>query len=121
MKLYSCKVRIGGNVLNEVRKENATAAEIVLMRAIHGDDAVLEIEATGKVDRSDADERSRLLEAQFDTEVMGRVFGHSALGLPQEIAGVKDNIPGDGDAPIRRRAARAAALPAEEADAPASE
>jgi hypothetical protein len=114
VKLYDCKVRLGGNVVNEVRKDKVTAAEVILMRAIHGDDAVIEIVEVGEDKRSDAEERERLAAALYDGEMLGKVFGISAIPLPREVPGVaaaKKVVPVvDVDTPVRRtgRPAKAA-------------
>lgn len=48
MKLYSCKVRVGGALGMEVRKSGVTAAEIMLMREDHGgDDTVIDVVEIG--------------------------------------------------------------------------
>lgn len=80
MKLYSVKINLGGSLINQVRKgqpveilddkgnktgktkiEGAvTAAEIVLLRAIHGDEHVNDIQHVANVNRSDRAERARL-------------------------------------------------------------
>lgn len=60
MKLYSCKVRLGGSVLNEVRKTDVTKAEISILRALHGTDAVSEVLPNGSVARDADEERTRL-------------------------------------------------------------
>ena len=114
MKLYDCKVRLGGNVINEVRKEKVTAPEVILLRAVHGDDAVIEIVEVGEDKRSDAEERDRLAAALYDGELMGKIFGISAIPLPQEVPGVasakKAQPLVDVDTPVRRpgRPAKAA-------------
>jgi hypothetical protein len=38
MKLYSCKILLAGSNNNQVRKDNVTAAEIIMLRHIHGGD-----------------------------------------------------------------------------------
>lgn len=114
MKLYDCKLRLGGNVVNEVRKEKVSAAEVIIMRAIHGDDAVIEIVEVGEDKRSDAEERDRLAAALYDAEMLSKVFGISAIPLPQEVPGVaspkKSQPVVDVDTPVRRpgRPAKAA-------------
>lgn len=60
MKLYSAVIHLAGEMKNQVRKNELTAAEIVLLRVIHGNDAVHEIEHVANVNRSDARERQRL-------------------------------------------------------------
>lgn len=47
MKLYTCKVRHGGSLHNEVLKNNVTAPEIRLLQHIHGHDAILDIYEMG--------------------------------------------------------------------------
>ncbi len=86
MKLYSCKVRLGGSVVNEVRKDSVLAAEIMLLRGIHGGDAVLEVRLDGEdksIKQEDAKARlmrdyverspevARLFNALFPTVIMG--------------------------------------------------
>lgn len=39
-EIYNIRVRHGGNMLHEIPKEKVTMKEIVLLRAIHGDDSV---------------------------------------------------------------------------------
>jgi len=53
-------VALGGDINNTVPKANVTAAEIALLQAIHGNDAVIEIEPNGTVKRSNRVERVRL-------------------------------------------------------------
>lgn len=60
---------LGGDKRNTVPKYGVTAAEIAVLRLIHGDDAVFDIEPTGTVSRTDRQEIGRL------TEVYGRQEG----------------------------------------------
>lgn len=95
-KLYSCKVRIGGSVLNEIRKRDVTAPEIEVLRAIHGSDAVLDVKETGEVKRTDREERARVEDLYAGpTNGMGEslarkkrmladLFGHERNPLPKE-------------------------------------
>lgn len=96
-KLYACKLRVGGSVLNEIRKEDATAPEIEVLRVLHGSDAVLDIKETSEVKRSDREERARLEDlfaspstAMGDSLVKKKrmltdLFGHERLPLPKEL------------------------------------
>lgn len=63
LKLYSVKVRLAGELTNEVWKDNVTAAEIKLLEKIHEGPnyAIAEIKHTGAVERTDVAERGRLL------------------------------------------------------------
>ena len=96
-KLYSCKLRIGGSVLNEIRKTDATAPEIEVLRRLHGSDSVLEIKETGSVSRSDRAERERIetiyaSPTQSVGDALARkqrmlsdLFGHARNPLPKEV------------------------------------
>jgi len=48
MRLYHCHVRLGGKTSNEVPLFAITAAEIIVLRHIHGDDSVVRIEPAGE-------------------------------------------------------------------------
>lgn len=43
MKLYTAKVNLHGSDLNQVLKHDLTAAEIIVLKRIHGGDAVIDI------------------------------------------------------------------------------
>lgn len=87
MKLYECKVRLGGSVADEVRKSAVTAAEISVLQHIHGEDAVLEVRETAEkafnldpnhprysLPRTEDDELDRL-GAVYGEQVVQKVFG----------------------------------------------
>lgn len=96
-KLYDCKLRIGGSVLNEVRKDQITASEIEVYRVLHGSDAVLDIKEAGEVKRTDREERARLEELFANPatamgeslakkkRMLSDLFGHERLPLPKEL------------------------------------
>jgi hypothetical protein len=60
MQTASCHVRLGGDVQNTVFKQEVTPAEILLLRGIHGQDAVVDIQFTGSDKRPHVEERDRL-------------------------------------------------------------
>jgi hypothetical protein len=103
MLLYSCLVNLNGDITQQVSKDDMTAAEAVLLRHIHNgsNEPVVNIRCTGKVDRSDAEERERLagIYGQFGglpgDVVVSRVLGVAGVPLPQEIAGVDNQVPED--------------------------
>jgi len=107
-KLYDCKVRLQGSVLNEVPKSGVTAPEIELLRALHGADAVVSIVDTGgiaevavsatkKRPRTDKEERDRLVamfanpattvaeSADKKMRMIRDLFGHDRNPLPKEL------------------------------------
>ncbi len=96
-KLYSCKLRLNGSVLNEVPKDEVTAAEIEMLRGLHGSDAIVNTKGAGSVERSDADERARvysmfinpLLDApprlKAKNEMFSTLFGHKSQPMPKTL------------------------------------
>ena len=48
MQTYNAIVRLGGELHNEVQKKNLTSPEILILRKIHGQDAVVKIEPSGE-------------------------------------------------------------------------
>jgi hypothetical protein len=84
MKLFNCKLRLAGNPLDEVRKADVTSAEITLLKAIHGGDALAEITAAGAVDRDAAEERDRL-ERTYGERAVIKVFGAPQPRIEDEI------------------------------------
>jgi hypothetical protein len=85
MKLYSCKVRLHGDVRDEVRKDNVTQAEITVLRRIHGEDAVLEIRTAGATDRNEAAERDRL-NAAYGEGTVNKIFGMPVVRITDEVS-----------------------------------
>jgi hypothetical protein len=124
-KLYSCKLRIGGSVLNEIRKSDVTAPEIDVLRKLHGADAVLEIKETGEVQRSDRAERDRIegIYASPTNSVgeslakkqrmLADLFGHARNPLPKVLedapVGAEEDVvePEVTAAPIKRTPVKA--------------
>lgn len=97
MQVANCLLSLGGDHGNQVMKHGVTAAEVAVLRAIHGDDSVQEIEPSGQVKRSHREERERLLStygsAKGEDEkpivagmfpgVAARLFEHlDEIGLP---------------------------------------
>jgi hypothetical protein len=62
MQLYDVSVRIGGNLNSVVPKQDVTAAEILVLRRLHGDDAVIDIRPTNMDKRSHGAEWARLVD-----------------------------------------------------------
>lgn len=98
MQLYECKVRLGGSLLNEVRKHDQTAADVIMLRSLHGEDAVLDVKHTGSVERTSAAQRQIMQEnygtGVFDSSTSGashmqRVFGPFGMALPVHLDGVE--------------------------------
>lgn len=61
MRLLDCQVRLGGNINHVVPRYNVTDHEVIMLRDIHGNDAVVGIKLTkGEADRTDMEECVRL-------------------------------------------------------------
>ncbi|CAK7259100.1 MULTISPECIES: hypothetical protein [unclassified Shinella] len=69
MQTANVMLAIGGDAKNTVPKYGVTAAEVAVLRYIHGEDAVFDIEVKGSVERTHRQEIGRL------TEVYGRQEG----------------------------------------------
>jgi hypothetical protein len=95
MDVYKAKVRLTGSMLNEVRREELTAPEILLLQRIHGGDAVLEIEKTGTAKVNHREERERLylgyraaINNKTQTHFVEELFGPNHMDLPTSVPGV---------------------------------
>lgn len=74
MKLYSAKIRLQGDVRDEVRKENLTKAELKVLKVIHGNDAIHDVVETGVAKRDEAAERDRLAVIYGEPRI-AKIFG----------------------------------------------
>lgn len=95
MRLYDCKVLLAGSRENEVRKADVTAAEILILRALHGADSVTEIKSKEMDKRSHGTERARLF-----TLYVGAAEGESLGGFQKERATVLFNLFGPNHTPL---------------------
>jgi hypothetical protein len=62
MQTANIMLALGGNAGHTIQKWGVTAAEIAVLREIHGEASVFDIDPQDDVDRSMRDERSRLLD-----------------------------------------------------------
>lgn len=60
MKLLNCTVRLGGDLLHAVPKERISEREVMLLRHIHGSDAVVDLKQVGDIEIAAMDEYHRL-------------------------------------------------------------
>lgn len=73
MKLYDCAVRLAGNINHVVPKHGVTEYEIIALRHIHGNDAVVSIRSNGEADRNKKDDLIRLA-GTYGKETIERLF-----------------------------------------------
>lgn len=109
MHLYNCKVRLAGSLYNEVPKTGITAAEIIVLRTIHGDDAVADIVPAGEEKKTSVQLRGELslmygkaLRTIDEIKSINGIFG-VAGELPEHLPGF---------APEKKGKAKAEAKPA---------
>ncbi len=95
MDIYKGKIRLGGDMRNEVRKEGLTAPEVLLLKRIHGDDSFVEIEKTGAVKADHQEERQRLyltyptaVNQDAKKHLVEELFGPNHQDLPTSVPGV---------------------------------
>lgn len=62
MQIANISLALGGDTGNVIQKYAVTAAEIAVLKAIHGDDAVSNVRPTGEVTISHRNERARLFD-----------------------------------------------------------
>jgi len=94
MKLYSCKVRLNGSLYNEVPKSDVTAAEIHILKMLHGDDAVIGVEETGKNKATQAEERDRL-EAIYGEGIVAQQLAKTPELALAAVFGINGRLPDD--------------------------
>lgn len=87
MRLYDCKVLLAGSRDNEVRKTDVSAAEVMILRAFHGDDSVVEIVPKAMDKRTHGAERAYLF-----TQYVGAAENENLGGFQKERAAVLTNL-----------------------------
>lgn len=108
MQLYDAICRPGGQLTHEVPKHGLSAPEIILLRAIHGNDGVIHLKPSKLVRDNGIDEIDRLNHI-YGEKAVARAFG-STFGskLPTEVPSewLNGTAPDeDDDAPVPRKAA----------------
>lgn len=78
---FKAKIRLHGSNDNEVLREDLSYPETLILKTIHGDDAVLNVEQMGDDDRNPENERDRLT-ALYGTEYYKAAFGHAKAEPP---------------------------------------
>lgn len=93
MKFYNIKLRLASNMLHEVRRQNVSAAEVLLLNEIHGGSAIVEFDQSGEKAFSPRDHRveRRRLELKFGekqkyADAINKLFGGVASQLPEDIS-----------------------------------
>jgi hypothetical protein len=88
MQVYDCHVRVGRTTTSEVPKPSVTAPEIIILRDLHGADAVVRLSAPRMDARPHAQERARLQRIYGDSHpgLLTRLFGPDHVPLPVTLS-----------------------------------
>jgi hypothetical protein len=87
MDILGADIALGGDIKNVVRREDMIWPEVVLMRDIHGEASVTNLEVLGEEDRDEYQELERM-RTRYGKRFV-RVFGRSVTTLPyQPPAGI---------------------------------
>lgn len=116
MQRCSVTVRLSGDVGNTVPKTGVSVAEIVVLRAIHGEDAVVDIKATHNDKTPHREERDRL-SVIYGRPIVDKIFPGTFAKLPVGLKEIELAPPAEDpgeDKPLSKGAQKAvaAALPA---------
>lgn len=87
MKSYKANVLHAGKMNHQLLKSDLTAAQIIMLKAIHGDHAVTDIVETGNSDLPVSGEKGRLT-AIYGGERFAAVFPGAFPQLPTDLAQV---------------------------------
>lgn len=109
MDLFTCEVRLAGSVQNTVYKREVTAAEVDVLRAIHGEDAVVSIELCGTTNAGSATAERERLVSKYNPQVVFELFPGARPNLPTTAAEI--GVVAEDEKPKSKR--RTAAKPLE--------
>jgi hypothetical protein len=92
VQLYRCQIKHAGKPYTVIYKEDVTPADIVIMRQIHGTDAVANIEATRESRDSAVKLRQRLKDT-YGEKVFARCYPGLTPILPRDLgeAGLRED------------------------------
>src|SRR3546814_9505824 len=77
MQRVDCQVRLSGKLTHTVGKKNISVAEIVALRAIHGADAVVDVQPKANDKTPHAAEMDHLRKTYGDKVILALLPGHS--------------------------------------------
>ncbi len=84
MQLFKGIVRLSGETGMEVAKQVMTAPEVIILRHIHGQDALHRLRKTTMDKRSHKGERDRL-GLKYGDDVVEQLFGPAHVKLPVDV------------------------------------
>lgn len=95
MEIYKAEICIGGLLTNTVVKDDLTAAEIIILRRVHGDDAVKAIKPVGSKNREYQKEYDRLVQ-RYGRRKVEDAFPGARPVLPQSLKDIGMIVTKDG-------------------------
>lgn len=94
MELYSAKILVNGSLFDEVRRTDLTAPEVLILRHMHGADAIKEIKIVGKSERTVGQERVRLFGVPGENPSLYKPEYIKAV-FPTEFSPLPEALPAD--------------------------
>lgn len=97
MRRYDLKIRLSGSVQNEILKDKVPAAEVMLLRRLHGGDAIVILKEWPS-DKSEHDEVREELERNYSRALekleptpmtFEQIFGPSHIALPDRLPDIE--------------------------------
>lgn len=85
MEHAKAEIRLAGSSDNTVIKPRISAAEAVVLRAIHGPATFVSVTRAGSAEVSQADERERLSKI-YDNELLAKLFPGAMSQIPVTLA-----------------------------------
>lgn len=88
MRVYSGKIRLNGDLRWEVQRDRMTAPEVMILRALHGVDAVVGLKYIDDLDDAEISvererlEREYVLNPSQDGNIVAKLFGAHHMSLP---------------------------------------
>lgn len=119
MDIANVIVALGGDKDNTIPKFNVTAAEIAVLRTLHGSDAVFDIQPIGTVSTKNRDERARLVHIYGNAKdndgksIVGQLFPGAAarvfetldeLELPEDFFKAETRVTASTPSPVKAAA-----------------
>lgn len=92
MRLYNCKVRLNNDLLHEVYKKNLSAPEILILREVHGQTAVVDI-VPQRSDRRPHAEHRAYLERKYDAALRTRSKDRGGATSVEQLFGKFAELP----------------------------
>ena len=85
MDLYNCTVRHAGNLGMTIARHDVTPAEIVILRLIHGEDSIVNIEKVKSSRPIDSRKERERLGAFYGEDVVLKAYPGAAPVLPKTL------------------------------------